>query len=221
MLALEKPSREEKIDKLKKVAAKLPRPNLLLLKPLLAVLHRISQNADTSRMDSSNLAICVGPSMLSPGTDSTLPLEVRKEMNDKVTMLVAFLTENCTAIFGETRPCLAAPRPRRPTSTRAAPQDTQVLLSRTLLLMTAPSPKMDAAAQPLRGSSPEAEAPAGAGHMQHAPLLLHCLMGKTIPAPCTGATQSQRCPCRRAPKRAEGTRKAAEVRAMLPLGGKS
>ncbi|XP_068792602.1 T-cell activation Rho GTPase-activating protein-like [Struthio camelus] len=84
MLALEKPSRQEKIEELKEVAAKLPRPNVLLLKPLLALLHRISQNAETNKMDSSNLAICVGPSMLSPGTESALPLQVQKEMNDKV-----------------------------------------------------------------------------------------------------------------------------------------
>nr|XP_013808385.1 PREDICTED: T-cell activation Rho GTPase-activating protein-like [Apteryx mantelli mantelli] len=84
MLALEEPSREEKIEELKEVADQLPRPNVLLLKSLLAVLHRISQNAETNRMDSSNLAICVGPNMLSPGTDSTLPLEVQKEMNDKI-----------------------------------------------------------------------------------------------------------------------------------------
>ncbi|XP_066403824.1 T-cell activation Rho GTPase-activating protein-like [Molothrus aeneus] len=37
--------------------------------------------------------------MLSPGTDSTLPLEVQKEMNDKVTVLVEFLINNCMEIF--------------------------------------------------------------------------------------------------------------------------
>nr|XP_025976911.1 T-cell activation Rho GTPase-activating protein-like [Dromaius novaehollandiae] len=84
MLALEKPSKQEKIEGLKEVADKLPRPNLLLLKHLLAVLHHISQNAETNRMDSSNLAICVGPNMLSPDMDNMLPLEVQKEMNDKV-----------------------------------------------------------------------------------------------------------------------------------------
>ncbi|XP_062429089.1 T-cell activation Rho GTPase-activating protein-like [Rhea pennata] len=101
MLALEKPSREEKIEELKEVADQLPRPNVLLLKPLLAVLHHISQNAETSRMDSSNLAICIGPNVLSPGTDSTLPLQVQMEVNDKVKALVEFLIDNCTAIFGE------------------------------------------------------------------------------------------------------------------------
>ncbi|XP_030355538.1 T-cell activation Rho GTPase-activating protein isoform X3 [Strigops habroptila] len=99
--ALEKPSKELKIEELKEVADKLPRPNLALLKHLLSLLHHISQNAETNRMDSSNLAICVGPNMLSPDTDNTIPLEVQKEMNDKVTGLVEFLINNCSEIFGE------------------------------------------------------------------------------------------------------------------------
>ncbi|XP_071596773.1 T-cell activation Rho GTPase-activating protein isoform X1 [Heliangelus exortis] len=101
MHALEKPSKQDKIEELKKVAEKLPRPNLILLKHLLSLLHHIGQNSETNRMDSSNLAICVGPNMLSPETDSTLPLEVQKEMNDKVTVLVEFLINNCSEIFGE------------------------------------------------------------------------------------------------------------------------
>ncbi|NXN32857.1 TAGAP protein, partial [Nycticryphes semicollaris] len=101
MQALEKPSKQEKTEELKEVADKLPRPNLLLLKHLLSLLHHISQNAKTNRMDSSNLAICLGPNMLSPETNNTLPLEVQKEMNDKVTVLVEFLINNCSEIFGE------------------------------------------------------------------------------------------------------------------------
>ncbi|NXC10491.1 TAGAP protein, partial [Orthonyx spaldingii] len=101
MQALEKPSKQEKIEELKEVAAELPRPNLVLLKHLLSLLHHISQNAETNRMDSSNLAICIGPNMLSPGTDNALPLEMQKEMNDKVTALVEFLINNCLEIFEE------------------------------------------------------------------------------------------------------------------------
>ncbi|NWX58184.1 TAGAP protein, partial [Promerops cafer] len=99
MQALEKPSKQEKIEELKEVADKLPRPNLVLLKLLLSLLHHISQNAETNRMDSNNLAICIGPNMLSPERDSALPLEVQKEMNDKVTVLVEFLINNCSEIF--------------------------------------------------------------------------------------------------------------------------
>ncbi|NWJ06505.1 TAGAP protein, partial [Crypturellus undulatus] len=103
ILALEKPTKQEKIEGLKEVADKLPRPNLLLLKHLLALLHHISQSAETNRMDSNNLAICVGPNMLSPEASNTLPLEVQKEMNDKVTVLVEFLIDNWEAVFGEDR----------------------------------------------------------------------------------------------------------------------
>ncbi|NXQ64052.1 TAGAP protein, partial [Anthoscopus minutus] len=98
--ALEKSSKQEKIEELKEVADKLPRPNLVLLKLLLSLLHHISQNAETNRMDSSNLAICISPNMLGPGMDNVLPLEVQKEMNDKVTVLVEFLINNCLEIFG-------------------------------------------------------------------------------------------------------------------------
>ncbi|XP_075302601.1 T-cell activation Rho GTPase-activating protein isoform X2 [Opisthocomus hoazin] len=101
MQALEKSNKQEKLQELKEVAAQLPRPNLVLLKHLLSLLHHISQNAEISRMDSSNLAICVGPNMLSPETDNALPLEVQKEINDKVTVLVEFLINNCSEIFGE------------------------------------------------------------------------------------------------------------------------
>ncbi|NXH35453.1 TAGAP protein, partial [Myiagra hebetior] len=101
MQALGKPNKQEKIEELKEVADKLPRPNLVLLKHLLSLLHHISQNAESSRMDSSNLAICIGPNLLSPGPDRALPLEVQKEMNDKVTVLVEFLINNCSEIFEE------------------------------------------------------------------------------------------------------------------------
>ncbi|XP_068792580.1 LOW QUALITY PROTEIN: rho GTPase-activating protein 20-like [Struthio camelus] len=101
LLALEKPGQQEKIEALREVAGKLPRANLLLLQRLLSVLHHISDNAESNRMDASNLAICVGPNMLSPDTDNLLPLAVHKESIDKVTLLVAFLIDNCAAVFGE------------------------------------------------------------------------------------------------------------------------
>ncbi|NXX42754.1 TAGAP protein, partial [Tricholaema leucomelas] len=101
MQALERPSKQERIEELKVVADKLPRPNLILLKHVLSLLHHISQNAESNRMDSSNLAICIGPNMLSPEMDNTLPLEVQKEMNNKVTVLVEFLINNCSEIFGD------------------------------------------------------------------------------------------------------------------------
>ncbi|XP_068788088.1 T-cell activation Rho GTPase-activating protein-like [Struthio camelus] len=84
MLALEEPRQQDKIDKLQEVAGKLPRANLLLLQRLLAVLHHVSENVESSRMNASNLAICVGPNMLSADPDNVLPLAVQRERTDKV-----------------------------------------------------------------------------------------------------------------------------------------
>uniref|UniRef100_A0A8D0G6T1 T-cell activation Rho GTPase-activating protein n=1 Tax=Sphenodon punctatus TaxID=8508 RepID=A0A8D0G6T1_SPHPU len=84
MTALEKTDNQERIERMKEVAEKLPRPNLLLLKHLLQVLYHISQNSGVNRMDSSNLAICMGPNMLSPEHDKSLPLEAQKQLNGKV-----------------------------------------------------------------------------------------------------------------------------------------
>ena len=62
----------------------MPAANLLLLKPLLSLLQHIGRNAGTSRMTSSNLAICVGPSLLSPPNEDLLPLEAMLEVTEKV-----------------------------------------------------------------------------------------------------------------------------------------
>lgn len=45
-------------------------------------------------MDSSNLAICFGPTILTPACDQSLPLEVHKGLTDKVgsVLLLAALT---------------------------------------------------------------------------------------------------------------------------------
>lgn len=68
----------------RRVAGKLPRPNLLLLKSLLALLAKISQNEATSRMSLKNLAICVGPNLLSPPEEQSLPPQMLLEVTGKV-----------------------------------------------------------------------------------------------------------------------------------------
>ncbi|KAJ7342150.1 hypothetical protein JRQ81_009200 [Phrynocephalus forsythii] len=101
MTALEKTTHHETTEALKEVASKLPRPNLLLLKHLLCVLHHISKSSEINKMDSSNLAICFGPTILTPDGDQSLPLEIQKGLTDKVKMLVEFLIDHCSEIFGE------------------------------------------------------------------------------------------------------------------------
>ncbi|XP_010576664.1 PREDICTED: T-cell activation Rho GTPase-activating protein-like [Haliaeetus leucocephalus] len=84
MSALQKSSRQEKLAGLKEVAGKLPEANLLLLKQLLALLQNISRNVATSRMTAGNLAICVGPNLLSPPEEHTLPLDALVQVTGKV-----------------------------------------------------------------------------------------------------------------------------------------
>ncbi|CAH7309267.1 T-cell activation Rho GTPase-activating protein [Phodopus roborovskii] len=104
MDALEKPSEEDRIEALKQVADRLPRPNLLLLRHSVYVLHLISKNAEVNKMDSSNLAICIGPNMLTLKNDQSLSFQAQKDLNSKVKTLVEFLIDNCFEIFGENIP---------------------------------------------------------------------------------------------------------------------
>ena len=67
-----------------RVADKLPVANLLLLKRLMALLQHIGNNAATSRMSCSNLAICVGPNLLSPPNEDLLPLQAMLAVTEKV-----------------------------------------------------------------------------------------------------------------------------------------
>ncbi|XP_075598917.1 T-cell activation Rho GTPase-activating protein-like [Balearica regulorum gibbericeps] len=84
MSALQKTSRQEKLAALREVAGKLPQANLLLLKSLLSLLQRISRNAASSRMTAGNLAICVGPNLLSPPEEQTLPLDTLVQVTGQV-----------------------------------------------------------------------------------------------------------------------------------------
>ncbi|XP_030054290.1 T-cell activation Rho GTPase-activating protein isoform X2 [Microcaecilia unicolor] len=101
MAALEKMNIHDRIEDMKQVADKLPGPNLLLLRYLVCVLHHISKNSDVNKMDSSNLAVCIGPNLLTLDQDTSLSLEAQKELSDKVNALVAFFIENCFELFGE------------------------------------------------------------------------------------------------------------------------
>ncbi|KAM9608569.1 T-cell activation Rho GTPase-activating protein-like [Morphnus guianensis] len=101
MAAMQKSGKEEKTEELKAVAEKLPAANLLLLKRLLALLQHIGHNASTSRMTASNLAICLGPNLLSPPNEDLLPLQAMLEVTEKVNVLLLFMIEHCGDIFGE------------------------------------------------------------------------------------------------------------------------
>nr|XP_021139270.1 T-cell activation Rho GTPase-activating protein-like [Columba livia] len=101
MDALQKTSRQERLAGLREVASKLPEANLLLLKTLLSLLQKISRNVTVTKMTASNLAICVGPNLLSPPEEDGLPLEVLMQVTGKVTRLVEFLIEHHEELFEE------------------------------------------------------------------------------------------------------------------------
>ncbi|XP_029891509.1 T-cell activation Rho GTPase-activating protein-like [Aquila chrysaetos chrysaetos] len=118
MQAMERTSKQAKVEELKAVAEKLPAANLLLLKRLLSLLQHIGHNAATSRMTASSLAICLGPNLLSPPDEDLLPLEAMLEVTEKVNRLVLLMIENCGDIFGEEvagRSCPAAGESPAPT----------------------------------------------------------------------------------------------------------
>ncbi|XP_075004050.1 uncharacterized protein LOC142081261 [Calonectris borealis] len=125
MAAMRKSSKEEKVEELKAVAEKMPGANLLLLKRLLALLQHIGHNAATSRMTCSNLAICVGPNLLSPPNEELLPLEAMLAVTEKVKVLVEFLMENWRELFAEEasdESCPAAEELPAPTETSRDPR---------------------------------------------------------------------------------------------------
>ncbi|XP_071589261.1 T-cell activation Rho GTPase-activating protein-like [Heliangelus exortis] len=101
MRALQKTSRQEGLAALKEVASKLPEANLQLLRSLLALLGAISSNADTTSMTAGNLAICLGPSLLSPPQEQTLPLDELLQVTGKVIHVVEFLIDHHRELFEE------------------------------------------------------------------------------------------------------------------------
>ncbi|XP_015243467.1 PREDICTED: T-cell activation Rho GTPase-activating protein-like [Cyprinodon variegatus] len=100
--ALEHEDIEQRTVEIKKVLADLPRPNKLLLQYLTCVFHYILESSDINKMDASNLAVCIGPTLLQ--LDDT-PLDGQREKMQKATELSQFLIENCN-ILGENIPSL-------------------------------------------------------------------------------------------------------------------
>ncbi|XP_035851405.1 T cell activation RhoGTPase activating protein b isoform X2 [Sander lucioperca] len=102
MVALNNDDTQQRALEIKKVVDDLPGPNKLLLQHLVCVLHHILESADTNKMDASNLAVCIAPTLLQ--LDGT-PLDEQKEQMKKVTELTQFLIEHCE-ILGENIPNL-------------------------------------------------------------------------------------------------------------------
>ncbi|KAF7666044.1 hypothetical protein LDENG_00119990 [Lucifuga dentata] len=97
MKALDTEDTQQRVLEMKKVIDKLPAPNRLLLQHLMSVLHHILESAEVNKMDASNLAVCIAPTLLQ--LDST-PLEEQHDKLKKVTKLTQLLIEHCE-ILGE------------------------------------------------------------------------------------------------------------------------
>uniref|UniRef100_A0A1A8QAE3 T-cell activation RhoGTPase activating protein n=2 Tax=Nothobranchius pienaari TaxID=704102 RepID=A0A1A8QAE3_9TELE len=102
IMALEHEDSQQRVLEITNVVDDLPGLNKLLLQHLICVLHHILERSDINKMDASNLAVCIGPTLLQ--LDDT-PLDGQREKMQKVTELTQFLIENFQ-ILGKNIPSL-------------------------------------------------------------------------------------------------------------------
>uniref|UniRef100_A0A673BD68 Si:ch211-122h15.4 n=2 Tax=Sphaeramia orbicularis TaxID=375764 RepID=A0A673BD68_9TELE len=102
MAALDCKDAQQRALEIRNVVDELPRPNKLLLQHLVCVLHHIQESADINKMDASNLALCIGPTLLQL---NATPLDEQPEKMKKVTDLTQFMIEHWE-LLGENIPNL-------------------------------------------------------------------------------------------------------------------
>ena len=88
----------ERVSKTLLLCSRLPRPHLNLLQLFLCVLHHIAKRANENMMSASNLAVCVGPSILWPPSPI---LALSPEASKKAPATVEFLIDKCASVFGK------------------------------------------------------------------------------------------------------------------------
>jgi len=111
---------EAALDKIKALCERLPSANISLLRHFLCVLLHISNSSSVNMMSASNLAVCVGPSLLwancnvnssssssnnnnsssSSSVNPALALSAEATASKQVPALVAMLIDKCTVLFG-------------------------------------------------------------------------------------------------------------------------
>ena len=85
---------------------RLPSANLCLLRHFLCVLMHIANNSSQNMMSASNLAVCVGPSLLwanctaNSAVSPAMALSAEATASKQVPALVAMLIDKCTLLFG-------------------------------------------------------------------------------------------------------------------------
>ncbi|MFT7818251.1 rho GTPase-activating protein 20-like [Arapaima gigas] len=90
---------EERIQAIQRLVLQLPAENQLLLRHVVAVLHRVAHNSNDNQMNAFNLAVCIAPSML--WAPASCGPEVESEGTKKVSEAVRFLIENCAKVLGD------------------------------------------------------------------------------------------------------------------------
>ncbi|KAI5712694.1 hypothetical protein M8J75_010502 [Diaphorina citri] len=92
--ALNSPNTHHKLLRLKGVLQQLPKANYILLSHFLCVLHHISRRSAHNLMSSSNLGVCVGPSLIW-GSNPSIAEDLRL-----MPALVDCLITNCEVLLG-------------------------------------------------------------------------------------------------------------------------
>ncbi|EEC10244.1 Rho GTPase regulating protein, putative [Ixodes scapularis] len=81
---------------------RLPPANVELLRHILCVLWHISHRSNENKMPPSNLAVCIGPSLLSAKlVDGYHSITLQSEISEQVPQLVEYLIEHSMDIFGK------------------------------------------------------------------------------------------------------------------------
>ncbi|KAF7645365.1 hypothetical protein LDENG_00205890, partial [Lucifuga dentata] len=75
MSVMEREGGEERTRAVQRLLQLVPSENLLLLRHVVAVLHRIQGNAQENQMNAFNLSVCIAPSMLWAPSPSTPEVE--------------------------------------------------------------------------------------------------------------------------------------------------
>ncbi|KAF2351278.1 Rho GTPase-activating protein domain [Trinorchestia longiramus] len=92
------PTVRDQISQTLLLCSRLPRANLLLLQHFLCILHHIARRSSQNMMPPSNLAVCVGPSLLWPVNPS---LAFNTESSKQAPSVMEFLIERFGEVFGE------------------------------------------------------------------------------------------------------------------------
>ena len=87
----------ERVERIKKILAKMPPANCVLAHHVFAILREITDNVGHNQMSALNLGKCLGPSILQPMEGLKV---YQLEMHD----VVAFIIEHCEEVFGDQIP---------------------------------------------------------------------------------------------------------------------